>query len=123
MTFGADRLLFSVDYPFGNNLAAVAFLKHLPVSPDDREKIAYKNAVALLCLGPRQYRRCPNQRNATRGPIVLKVYAPCDPQPYAWLRRALRTLAFVQRAACLRGLLAFAGNRAPHAAGFKGRNP
>ena len=26
MTFGADRLLFSVDYPFGNNVAAVAFL-------------------------------------------------------------------------------------------------
>ena len=32
MTFGADRLMFSVDYPFGNNLAAVDFLKNLPVS-------------------------------------------------------------------------------------------
>jgi uncharacterized protein len=54
MTFGADRLLFSVDYPFGNNLAAVAFLKNLPVSPEDREKIAHKNADALLRLVPRQ---------------------------------------------------------------------
>jgi uncharacterized protein len=54
MTFGADRLLFSVDYPFGNNAAAVAFLKNLPVSPEDREKIAHKNADALLRLVPRQ---------------------------------------------------------------------
>jgi uncharacterized protein len=50
MTFGVDRLLFSVDYPFGNNLAAVAFLRNLPVSPEDREKIAHKNADALLGL-------------------------------------------------------------------------
>jgi predicted TIM-barrel fold metal-dependent hydrolase len=52
MTFGADRLLFSVDYPFGNNGAAVAFLKDLPVSPEDKEKIAHKNADALLGLVP-----------------------------------------------------------------------
>jgi predicted TIM-barrel fold metal-dependent hydrolase len=50
MTFGADRLLFSVDYPFGNNLAAVAYLKNLPVSPEDRQKIAHQNADALLGL-------------------------------------------------------------------------
>jgi len=54
MAFGADRLLFSVDYPFGNNSAAVAFLKNLPVSPEDREKIAHKNADALLRLVPSQ---------------------------------------------------------------------
>jgi hypothetical protein len=54
MTFGADRLLFSVDYPFGNNSAAVAFLENLPVSPEDREKIAHQNADALLRLMPRQ---------------------------------------------------------------------
>jgi len=52
MTFGADRMLFSVDYPFGNNLAAVAFLNNLPVSPEDREKIAHQNADALLRLQP-----------------------------------------------------------------------
>jgi uncharacterized protein len=54
MIFGPDRMLFSVDYPFGNNLAAVAFLKNLPVSPEDREKIAHQNADALLRLMPRQ---------------------------------------------------------------------
>ena len=56
MTFGADRLLFSVDYPFGHNMAAVAFLKNLPVSPEDREKIAHQNADTLLRLMPRQLR-------------------------------------------------------------------
>lgn len=50
MTFGADHLLFSVDYPFGNNSAAVDFLKQLPVSPEDRQKIAHRNADALLSL-------------------------------------------------------------------------
>jgi predicted TIM-barrel fold metal-dependent hydrolase len=50
MTFGADRILFSVDYPFGNNSAAVAYLKNLPVSPEDRQKIAHQNADALLGL-------------------------------------------------------------------------
>jgi uncharacterized protein len=50
MTFGADRLLFSVDYPFGNNVAAVNFLKNLPVSLEDREKIAHRNADTLLRL-------------------------------------------------------------------------
>jgi hypothetical protein len=54
MTFGADRILFSVDYPFGNSLAAAGFLKSLPVSPEDREKIAHENADALLRLMPRQ---------------------------------------------------------------------
>jgi uncharacterized protein len=54
MTFGADRILFSVDYPFGNNMAAVDFLKNLPVSPEDRDKIAHQNADALLRLGPRE---------------------------------------------------------------------
>jgi len=54
MTFGTDRILFSVDYPFGNHVAAVAFRKNLPVSPEDREKIAHKNADALPRLAPRQ---------------------------------------------------------------------
>jgi uncharacterized protein len=57
MTFGADRILFSVDYPFGNSVAAVAFLKNLPVAPEDRGKIAHKNADALLRLVPRSQQR------------------------------------------------------------------
>jgi predicted TIM-barrel fold metal-dependent hydrolase len=49
-TFGADRILFSVDYPFSANDAATAFLDRLPVSSADREKIAHGNADRLLKL-------------------------------------------------------------------------
>ncbi len=50
LAFGADRLLFSVDYPFSSNRTAAEFLASLPVSPDDRRKIAHANADALLGL-------------------------------------------------------------------------
>ncbi|MDR3514435.1 MAG: amidohydrolase family protein [Azospirillaceae bacterium] len=52
MTFGCDRILFSVDYPFGDNRAAVDFLTALPLAPADRQKIAHANADALLALAP-----------------------------------------------------------------------
>jgi uncharacterized protein len=51
LTFGADRILFSVDYPFADNASARAFLDVLPVNPDDKEKIAHGNADRLLKLG------------------------------------------------------------------------
>ena len=50
MTFGVDRILFSVDYPFASNARARAFLDSLPVSPSDRAKIAHGNADRLLRL-------------------------------------------------------------------------
>jgi predicted TIM-barrel fold metal-dependent hydrolase len=50
MTFGVDRILFSVDYPFASNARAKAFLDALPVSPADRVKIAHGNADRLLRL-------------------------------------------------------------------------
>jgi uncharacterized protein len=50
MTFGVDRIMFSVDYPFASNARARAFLDALPVSPADREKIAHGNADQLLRL-------------------------------------------------------------------------
>ena len=57
LTFGADRILFSVDYPFSNNVVASNFLNSLPIAPDDREKIAHGNAdrllkLELIALGP-----------------------------------------------------------------------
>ena len=52
MTFGADKILFSADYPFGDNKAAVDFLMALLLSPTDRQKIAHANADALLALAP-----------------------------------------------------------------------
>jgi uncharacterized protein len=50
MTFGVDRIMFSVDYPFASNARARAFLEALPVSPADRAKIAHANADRLLRL-------------------------------------------------------------------------
>ena len=50
MSFGVDRILFSVDYPFASNARARAFLDALPVSPTDRAKIAHGNADRLLRL-------------------------------------------------------------------------
>jgi hypothetical protein len=50
LSFGVDRIMFSVDYPFASNARARAFLDTLPVSPADRAKIAHGNADRLLRL-------------------------------------------------------------------------
>ncbi|HTX25481.1 MAG TPA: amidohydrolase family protein [Streptosporangiaceae bacterium] len=49
---GVDRVLFSVDYPFGSNAAGRALLDTLPLSPGDLGKIAGGNAERVLGLGP-----------------------------------------------------------------------
>jgi uncharacterized protein len=46
--FGADRILFSVDHPFGASAPATAFLRDAPLSDGDRDKIAHANAERLL---------------------------------------------------------------------------
>lgn len=48
--FGADRVLFSVDYPFSPSRRGRELLDTLPVSPADKAKIAGGNAAALLRL-------------------------------------------------------------------------
>jgi uncharacterized protein len=47
---GADRILFSVDYPFSSNSQGRTFLDGLAISPADKEKISYLNAERLLNL-------------------------------------------------------------------------
>jgi len=49
-TFGIDRLMFSVDYPYASNADGRAFLDKVPLSPDDRAKFAHGNADRLLKL-------------------------------------------------------------------------
>ena len=51
-TFGIDRILFSVDYPFAPNAAGRRFLDALPVTEPDRARIAHGNAERLLRLKP-----------------------------------------------------------------------
>jgi predicted TIM-barrel fold metal-dependent hydrolase len=47
---GVDRVLFSVDYPFGSNAAGRALLDTLPLSPGEVAKIAGGNAERVLGL-------------------------------------------------------------------------
>ena len=45
---GADRIMFSADYPYSPMDQARNFLDRLPVSPVDKHKIAHGNAECLL---------------------------------------------------------------------------
>ncbi len=51
---GADRVMFSTDYPYhlSPNGGARAFLDSAPISPDDKTKIGSRNAERLLRLAP-----------------------------------------------------------------------
>jgi predicted TIM-barrel fold metal-dependent hydrolase len=48
--FGADRIMFSSDYPFGDPVEHSRFLAEAPISPADRDKIGYLNAQQLFRL-------------------------------------------------------------------------
>jgi uncharacterized protein len=50
-TIGADRVMFSVDYPYSSNQEGRDFMLAAPISPIDREKLAFGNAERLLGLG------------------------------------------------------------------------
>jgi predicted TIM-barrel fold metal-dependent hydrolase len=47
---GADRILFSVDYPYSPNTVGRTFLDSLPISPEEMGKISGGNAERLLKL-------------------------------------------------------------------------
>lgn len=47
---GADRILYSIDYPYVTLNGAREFLESLPISVDEKEKIAYRNAEELFRL-------------------------------------------------------------------------
>ena len=50
MEMGADRILFSVDYPFVPNPPGVKWMRDVPLGPEDRRKILSLNARRLLKL-------------------------------------------------------------------------
>jgi len=50
MEMGADRILFSIDYPFVPNPPGVKWLDTLPVCTEDKDKILSGNAKKLLKL-------------------------------------------------------------------------
>jgi predicted TIM-barrel fold metal-dependent hydrolase len=49
-TFGIDRIMFSVDYPFAPNHKGRAFLDGISLAPADMVKLTHANADALLRL-------------------------------------------------------------------------
>ena len=49
-TVGADRLMYSVDYPYRSNIAGARFLENAGIAPADLEKIAHGNAERVLKL-------------------------------------------------------------------------
>ena len=51
-TFGIDKLMFSVDYPYSRHEWARDFLDKIDLSPEDREKFAHGNAERLLKISP-----------------------------------------------------------------------
>jgi 2,3-dihydroxybenzoate decarboxylase len=50
MEMGADRIMFSVDYPFVPNPPGVKWMEHVPLGPEDRAKILSGTAKRLLKL-------------------------------------------------------------------------
>jgi uncharacterized protein len=53
LTFGIDRIMFSVDYPYSPDAWGRAFLERIALSPADMAKLAHGNADALLKLKAR----------------------------------------------------------------------
>jgi 2,3-dihydroxybenzoate decarboxylase len=50
LEIGADRILFSTDWPFENIDHAAKWFDAAPISEDDRRKIGRDNAVRLFRL-------------------------------------------------------------------------
>jgi predicted TIM-barrel fold metal-dependent hydrolase len=50
LTFGIDRIMFSVDYPYAPNAKGRAFLDRLSLAPADMAKLTHGNVDALLRL-------------------------------------------------------------------------
>lgn len=50
LTFGIDRIMFSVDYPYASNAKGRAFLDRISLAPADMAKLTHRNADALLKL-------------------------------------------------------------------------
>ncbi len=74
MVVGADRLMFSVDYPFSPNATGRAFLNSMPIVPADREKMAGTTRHGCSSCSDRRFRRIDagpshHQHLASRGPV------------------------------------------------------
>ena len=55
LTFGIDRIMFSVDYPYAPNAKGRDFLDGISLAPADMAKLTHSNADALLKLKVGEY--------------------------------------------------------------------
>jgi predicted TIM-barrel fold metal-dependent hydrolase len=44
---GIDRILLGTDFPYEDAAECMQFLKQLPISPEEMEKVYYRNAAQL----------------------------------------------------------------------------
>ena len=45
---GADRILFGTDSPWGDQKAQLDFIRSLPLTADEQERIFHRNAETIL---------------------------------------------------------------------------
>jgi len=50
MALGIDNVIFSVDWPYESNTLGRVWLDGLPLSGEDKEKVAHRNAERVLKL-------------------------------------------------------------------------
>jgi predicted TIM-barrel fold metal-dependent hydrolase len=50
LALGADNIMFAIDWPYETNATGMDFLRRLPISERDREKIAHLTAERVLKL-------------------------------------------------------------------------
>jgi predicted TIM-barrel fold metal-dependent hydrolase len=79
---GLDNLMFSVDYPFQDNFAAMEFLQRCDLAPEDKERFAHRTAETVLGLD--------NRPNTARAPAANLADA--------WYGLRVRTQSRVGRA-------------------------
>jgi 5-carboxyvanillate decarboxylase len=53
LDLGADRIMFSADYPYERSDEAVRFIQQVPISDTDKEKITHLNAEKLFKIKPK----------------------------------------------------------------------
>jgi 2,3-dihydroxybenzoate decarboxylase len=52
MELGIDRVMFSVDWPYVENLPGTQWMETVPLSDEDKAKLLHGNAERLLNLPP-----------------------------------------------------------------------
>jgi predicted TIM-barrel fold metal-dependent hydrolase len=80
---GLDNLMFSVDYPFQDNFAAMEFLQRCDLSPEDKERFAHGTAESLLKLDNRP------SAIPTAGPSIGDVWHRLRARTQSKIGRAL----------------------------------